>query len=197
MFRLVVGVIPLDRSLMRKIGCRTFRPLSYPMKIRSLIPAALVGCVLITASGCAVFTKGRTQSVTVRSNPAGATALINGEEVGKTPLRVTLKRASSYNIELRKPGFENAPTVILPVENEYSKRFLRWGIDYDLGAMTDLTPGDLVVDLRPALPPGTEEDRYLAMTYAVLQADALLSANEISASDHKFLVAAIVKSYAN
>jgi hypothetical protein len=123
--------------------------------------------------------------------------LINGEEVGKTPLRVTLKRATSYNIELRKPGFENVSTVMLPVENEYAKRFLRWGIDYDLGAMTDLTPGDLAVDLRPALPPSTEGDRYLAMTYAVLQADALLSANEISAADHKFLVAAIVKSYAD
>ena len=157
----------------------------------------MVGFVLVTAAGCAVCTKGRTQSVTVRSNPAGATALINGEEVGKTPLRVTLKRASSYNIELRKPGFENVPTVVLPVENEYSKRFLRWGMDYDLGAMTDLTPGELVVDMHPALPLGNEGDRYLAMTYAVLQADALFSANEISATDHQFLVAAIVKSYAN
>jgi hypothetical protein len=167
------------------------------MKIRFLLPAAVVGFVLLTASGCAVFTKGRTQTVTVRSNPEGAIAFINGEEVGKTPLRVSLKRISAYSIELRKTGFENAPTVILPVENDYSKRFLRWGIDYDLGAMTDLTPGELVVDMRPALPPGTEEDRYLALTYAVLQADALFSANEISASDHKFLVAAIVKSYAN
>jgi hypothetical protein len=166
------------------------------MKISSLLSVALVGFVLVTASGCAVFSKGRTQSVTIRSNPEGATTFINGEEVGKTPLRVTLKRATAYNIELRKPGFETGSTVMLPVENEYAKRFLRWGIDYDLGAMTDLTPGDLVVDLRPALPPGTEGDRYLAMTYAVLQADALFSANEISASDQKFLVAAIVKSYA-
>ena len=167
------------------------------MKISSFFSAALVGFVLVTASGCAVLSKGRTQSVTVRSNPEGATTFINGEEVGKTPLRVTLKRATAYNIELRKPGFENLPTVLLPVENEYAKRFLRWGIDYDLGAMTDLTPGQLVVDLRPALSPADEGDRYLAMTYSVLQADALFSAKEISAADHKFLVAAIVKSYAN
>ena len=63
--------------------------------------------------------------------------------------------------------------------------------------MTDLPPGDLVVDLPPALPTDSEGDRYLAMTYAVLQADALFSAKEISAADHKFLVAEIVKSYAN
>ena len=165
------------------------------MKISSLLPSILVGVALLSASGCAIVAKGRTQSVTIRSNPPGATALINGQEAGKTPLTVTLKRTSSYNIELRKPGFENAPTVVLPVGNEYSKRFLRWGIDYDLGAMTDLTPGDLMVDLRPALPPGTEGDRFLAMSYAVLQADALLATKEISAADHKYLVSEIVKSF--
>jgi hypothetical protein len=167
------------------------------MKIRFLIPAVMVGFALVSVSGCALAAKGRSQQVTVRSNPEGATAFINGEEVGKTPLRVSLKRSSSYNIELRKPGFANAPTALLPVENEYSKRFLRWGLDYDLGAMTDLTPGDLVVDLRPALPAGSESDRYLALTYAVLQADALFAAKEISAADHKFLVAEIIKSFAN
>ena len=167
------------------------------MKTRFLLPAVLAGFALVSASGCAIASKGRTQTVTVRSTPEGATTLINGQEVGKTPLRVTLKRASSYNIELRKPGFENAPTVILPTENEYAKRFLRWGIDYDLGAMTDLTPGELVVNLHPALPPGSEGDRYLDMTYAVLQADALFAAKEISSNDHKFLVAEILKSYAN
>ncbi len=167
------------------------------MNIRFLLPTVMVGFALVSASGCAIAAKGRTQTVTVRSNPEGATALINGQEVGKTPLRVNLKRASAYNIELRKPGFENAPTVMLPVENEYSKRFLRWGVDYDLGAMTDLTPGELVVNLRPSLPTDSDGDRYLAMTYAVLQADALFSAKEITSSDHKFLVAEIVKSYAN
>ena len=165
------------------------------MKISSLLPTVLVGFALLNASGCAIAAKGRTQTVTIRSNPPGATALINGQEAGKTPLTVTLKRASAYNIELRKTGFENAPTALLPVANEYAKRFLRWGIDYDMGAMTDLTPGDLVVDLRPALSSGTEGDRFLAMSYAVLQADALLAAKEISAADHKYLVAEIVKSY--
>lgn len=181
---------------MPKIGCRPPLPLFIPLKNRFLVPGVLVAFALLSASGCAIAAKGRTQTVTVRSNPEGATARINGQEVGKTPLRVTLKRASAYNIELRKPGFENAATVMLPVENEYSKRFFRWGLDYDLGAMTDLTPGDLVVNLHPALPTDTEGDRYQAMTYAVLQADALLSAKEITSADHKALVAEIVKSYA-
>lgn len=167
------------------------------MKLRFLVPALLVGGVLIFSSGCAVFSKGRTQTVVVRSTPEGATGLINGIEVGKTPFKIALNRSSAYTIELRKPGFENTDVVVLPVGNEYSKRFLRWGIDYELGAMTDLTPGDMVVAMKPAIPAGSDGDRFQEMTYRVLQADALLAANEISKTDHKYLVAEIVKFYTN
>lgn len=136
--------------------------------------------------------------VVVRSTPEGATGLINGMEVGKTPFKIELNRASAYTIELRKTGYENAAAVVLPVSNEYEKRFFRWGIDYELGAMTDLTPGDLVLELKPAIPtaPG-DGDRFQEMTYRVLQADALLASKEISKADHKYMVDQIVKFYTN
>lgn len=168
------------------------------MKSRFLLPALLAGCALSLTSGCAVFSKGTKQTVVVHSNPEGATTVINGIEVGQTPLKVTMKRSGAYTIEMKKPGFENTAAVVLPVANEYEKRFLRWGIDYELGAMTDLTPGDISLDLRPALPAAQSvEDRFNEMTYRVLQADALLAAKEISVSDHKYLVSEIVKFYAN
>lgn len=167
------------------------------MKLRSFVPVLLAGSALLFASGCAVMSKGRTQTVVVRSTPEGATGLINGAEVGKTPFKIALKRSSAYTIELRKPGFENASTVVLPVANEYDKRFFRWGIDYELGAMTDLTPDDLMIELKPAKAPMTEGDRFQEMSYRVLQADALLEAKEISKADHAYLVAEIVKSYSN
>jgi len=167
------------------------------MKLRFLVPALLAGCVLILSSGCAVMSKGRTQMVVIRSTPEGATGLLNGVEVGKTPFKISLNRSSAYTIELRKAGFDNASVVVLPVANEYSKRFLRWGIDYELGAMTDLTPGDMVVALKPASPASPDVDRFQEMSYRVLQADALLAAKEISKSDHRYLVAEIVKSYTN
>lgn len=167
------------------------------MKLRFFVPALLAGCVLIFSSGCAVMSKGRTQTVVVRSTPEGASGFINGIEVGKTPFKIDLNRTSAYTIELRKAGFETAPFVVLPVQNEYEKRFLRWGIDYELGAMTDLTPSDMVVTLKPALPAGSDGDRFQEMTYRVLQADAMLAAKEISKADHKYLVAEIVKFYAN
>ncbi|MFA6961653.1 MAG: PEGA domain-containing protein [Opitutaceae bacterium] len=165
------------------------------MKLRYSLLALLAGCILAFSSGCAVLTKGRTQSVVVRSTPEGATAFVNGLEVGKTPLKVDLKRSSAYTIEVRKTGFDNTAIVVLPVANEYDKRFFRWGLDYELGAMTDLTPGDVVIELKPAQPPGVTGDRFQEMTYRVLQADALLSAKEISEADHKYMVAEIVKFY--
>lgn len=167
------------------------------MKLRFFVPALLAGCVLIFSSGCAVMSKGRTQTVVVRSTPEGASGFINGIEVGKTPFKIDLNRTSAYSIELRKAGFETVPFVVLPVANEYEKRFLRWGIDYELGAMTDLTPNDMVVTMKPALPAGSDGDRFQEMTYRVLQADAMLAAKEISKADHKYLVAEIVKFYAN
>jgi hypothetical protein len=166
------------------------------MKLRFFVPVLLAGCALFS-SGCAVLSKGRTQTVVVRSTPEGATGIINGVEVGKTPFKIALKRSDAYTIELRKAGFENVSTVLLPVANEYEKRLLRWGIDYELGAMTDLTPNDLMVDLKPASVPQSDGDRFQEMTYRVLQADALLAAKEISKADHKYLVAAIVNSYSN
>jgi len=168
------------------------------MKLRFLVPALTAGCALVFLSGCAVLSKGRSQTVVVRSTPEGATGLINGIEVGKTPFKIALNRASAYSIELRKAGFENAPVVVLPVGNEYNKRFLRWGIDYDLGAMTDLTPGDIMVNMKPALPAGVDGgDRFQEMSYRILQADALLAAKEISKADHRYIVDEIVKFYTN
>jgi hypothetical protein len=165
------------------------------MKLRIFGPVLLAGLALIFSSGCAVFSKGRTQSVVVRSTPSGAAALINGIEVGKTPLRVDMPRSSAHTLEVRKAGFENAIAVVLPVANEYEKRFFRWGVDYDLGAMTDLTPNDIQMVMSPAIPSEDRGDSFQEMSYRVLQADALLAAKEISPSDHKYIVAEIVKFY--
>lgn len=165
------------------------------MKLRFFVPVLFAGVALLATSGCAVFSKGRTQTVVVHTSPEGATGLINGIEVGQTPFKVAMPRSGAYTIEVRKAGFDNAQVVLLPIANEYEKRFFRWGIDYDLGAMTDLTPGEVHIGLKPALGDTSTTDRFQEMNYRVLQADALLAAKEISAADHKAIVAEIVKFY--
>ncbi|HTJ77572.1 MAG TPA: PEGA domain-containing protein [Rariglobus sp.] len=140
--------------------------------------------------------KGRTQAVVVRSAPEGAVGLINGIEVGKTPFKIKLPRDSAATIELRKAGFENSTIVVLPVANEYEKHFLRWGVDYDLGAMTDLTPNNINVALKPAVAADALGDPYEEMTSRIAKADEMLAAKQITPQDHKYIVDQIVKFYA-
>ncbi len=165
------------------------------MKLRLLVPALIAGLILLIGSGCAVMSKGTTQMVVVRSVPEGATGLVNGIEVGKTPFKIKLKRTNAATIELRKEGFESAAIVIMPVGNEFEKRYLRWGLDYKLGAMTDLTPSDIKIGLHPALSSEDRGDSYQEMSLQVLKADAMLAAKEITPADHKYIVDQIVKFY--
>ena len=165
------------------------------MKLRVLVPVLFAGVTLLISTGCAVFTKGRTQMVVVRSTPEGATGLINGIEVGKTPFKIRLARSSAATIAIRKEGFEASEIVVLPTANEYNKRYLRWGIDYEFGAMTDLTPGDINVALRPAIAAEDRGDRFQEMSLRITQADAMLAAKEITPQDHKVIVQQIAHFY--
>jgi hypothetical protein len=127
--------------------------------------------------------------------PSGAVAKINGTEVGRTPFRVDLARAEVYRIDLEKPGFNPQTALLLPSSEEYDQRFLRWGIDYHLGAASDLLPGELMVELKPQLGELTLADRFEEMTAQINRADAMLVTGEISAADHKYLVQRITATY--
>lgn len=146
------------------------------------------------ASGCAVASKGTTQTVTVRSVPAGATASINGVEVGQTPFRIALPRKDVHLIEVNKDGFHPQSTLIMPTPNEFEQRTLRWGIDYALGAMTDLSPADIVVSLRPVMA-GQQADPFATMMRQVAEADELLANGQLSSEHHRIVVEKIVASY--
>jgi propanediol dehydratase large subunit len=106
------------------------------MKISAVIASVVLRAVSLATSGCAVFTKGRSQTVVVRSTPADAVAKINGVEVGRTPFKVKLSRSEVYRLDFAKSGFAPQSAVLLPSSEQYDRRFLKWGIDYDLGAAT-------------------------------------------------------------
>ena len=79
--------------------------------------------VLLALSGCATIFNGQTQSVTIKSEPEGASLAITnaaGEKVhtGTTPATVTLNRGAgyfkseSYTVVLSKPGFADKQLTI-------------------------------------------------------------------------------------
>lgn len=165
------------------------------MKFPLLSTVVLAGFVTMASSGCAIITKGQKQTVVIRSTPSGAAATVNGTLVGTTPFKVKLKRDEVFRIDIEKNGFEPESALLLPSSSNYDQRFLRWGLDYDLGAATELVPGELALELKPALGESAGGDRFAEMSAQIVRADAMLASGELTAADHKYLVEKIVATY--
>lgn len=165
------------------------------MKPFALFAATVVGFAAFSGTGCAVFSKGKKQTVVIRSTPSGAVAKINGTEVGKTPFKVKLKRDEVFRFDFEKNGFAGESALVMPSSSEYDERFLRWGVDYDFGAASNLVPSEMSVELKPELAIVNASDRYAEMAAQVSRADAMLKSGELTAADHKYLVEKIVATY--
>lgn len=69
---------------------------------------ALVGLGLVFGlAGCATMFSGSQDSVTINSNPAGATVLVNGLEMGRTPMTAMVRRGAPGTVTLRMDGYED------------------------------------------------------------------------------------------
>lgn len=115
--------------------------------------------------------------------------------MGFTPVAVRLPRDEARSVLVEKAGFAAQGAVILPRPNEYEKRFLRWGLDYALGAMTDLVPEELLIEMKPQPLATGAGDAFTEMSAQVLRADALLADGTIGLDDHRYLVSRIVAFY--
>jgi len=61
---------------------------------------------IVAGSGCATIVNGRTQAVTVSSEPPGARVFIQNQFVGVTPARLELPRRDAHLVvRLEKDGF--------------------------------------------------------------------------------------------
>jgi hypothetical protein len=130
---------------------------------------AIVAVVAFSAScvaGCASIIKGSDQSVTFRSEPAGARIVVTdvrkGEDihVGETPFTTSLKRgggyfkAARYRIVVEKPGFKKQEVMLEGSLNGWYIGNVIFGglgflvIDPLTGAMWKLDPDDLNMTLQ-------------------------------------------------
>ncbi len=92
-------------------------------------------CVF-SMTGCATIFSGNTDKVTITSSPSEATVTINGVPRGTTPLMLELDKGSSYNVEIKKEGYETKHATIA------NKVGAGWVV---LDVFTGLVP--LVVDI--------------------------------------------------
>ncbi len=71
-----------------------------------LICFALCGSLILSTYSCSSIFNGSTQKVTIRSNEDGADIFVNGDNKGKTPAVIKLKRGKEHIIEIKKAGYD-------------------------------------------------------------------------------------------
>jgi len=80
-------------------------------KPSALAAVVTAGALLFQLGACAFSTKP--QKIPVTSNPVGAKINVDGQDMGTTPLTLSLKREEDHKIRVEKPGYN--PVDILLV----------------------------------------------------------------------------------
>lgn len=65
----------------------------------------VMASVSLLLSGCASVIKGTSQTLTVTSEPGGAKVMVDGQELGVTPLTLKLKKNKYDTLMVQKKGF--------------------------------------------------------------------------------------------
>jgi hypothetical protein len=102
---------------------------------RRLLHALLVA-LAASGSACATVAHGGKQTIRVSTEPPGATVFVNGEDRGRTPTQVNLRRkARSTVVRLERAGY--APATV-----EVTRRASGWiAADAAVGAAQFLNQG--------------------------------------------------------
>jgi len=61
---------------------------------------------------CATIIRGTSQKIPVTSNPIGAKIIVDGNEMGTTPINLKLMRKKIHNIKIEKEGYEPFTVII-------------------------------------------------------------------------------------
>ena len=128
-----------------------------------ITPAFSLMVIALTASACATIVDGTSQLVTFNSEPNRAKILINGVQVGVTPLTIQVKRAKNTMIVAKKDGYEQQQ---MPLQTKTNTYF--WGnilflygstTDYVSDAMVEYSPNMYFITLDPLRKSEADRDR--------------------------------------
>ncbi len=120
---------------------------------------ALVASIT-SLTGCMTIVRGSKQSVSVDSNPQGAAIIINGSQVGTTPMSIKLARKDNHQIFVEHNGRRQAFSITSSTEgggvagsavgNLVAGGIIGFGIDAATGAMDELTPSSVYAEFGGA-----------------------------------------------
>jgi hypothetical protein len=72
----------------------------------------LVAILVGVLGGCATIFSGGPDPVELGSKPEGATVIVNGQNMGMTPVTLKLEPSKTYIITFKKEGFEDASVTL-------------------------------------------------------------------------------------
>lgn len=118
-------------------------------------------CAVLTLPACATVTRGTNTAWEVTSTPPGARVeTTNGHMCAATPCSIKMPRRSEFVATLTLPGYAPATVSVTNkiatgggvamAGNVLVGGIIGAGVDAGSGAMLDLTPNPVHVDLAPA-----------------------------------------------
>lgn len=127
--------------------------------MRLLYKLILTVSVIIIMTACSTVLNTSTQDVEIKTNPANAKITVDGKKFGTSPQIINIDRGSNHTIKLELEGHE-------AYETQITRKISFWfwanalngfipGMLTDMftGAMYNLLPEIIEVDLTPAKPP--------------------------------------------
>ncbi len=78
----------------------------------SALVAVATACALLFQFGACAFSR-KPQKVPVTSDPVGARIVVDGREVGTTPLTLSLDRSMDHTIRIERPGYNPVEIMLM------------------------------------------------------------------------------------
>ena len=120
----------------------------------SFLRVPVIALAALSLGGCATLFTGTRDTITIDSNPSGASVLIDGIEMGRTPATFPLKRPGlgSKTVMLRMEGYEPRTFELQSDFNLVSvlnlTNPLAWGVDILTGAVKTYSPKNYTITME-------------------------------------------------
>ena len=123
--------------------------------MKSVVSILLAVSLAWVTSGCATIVHGNRQTVTINSEPEGASVKVDGLK-GKTPFSASLARNNDYVVSIKKAGYQEEQIQItksfsgLSIIGNILWLLVGVVIDFASGAAYNLSPTKIDVELEKA-----------------------------------------------
>jgi hypothetical protein len=147
------------------------------IRVSVWVVAGILSLFLIQA--CASIIKGKSQMMTFKSEPEGATVTVNGRVIGKTPITTSLEKDTGKSVTVEKEGYKTQTMELTTtIEGWFWGNILLGGLigsttDGISGAVHQYSPNQYMFNLAP-VDESVDTSKSDAKMYIVVNYDNIL-----------------------